>query len=65
MRGINSKVLARRLEDAPRYRPKYAADLSMMHRLITKGSRNAGEGMRLGNLEARYPEEYDELGAEE
>lgn len=31
-------------------RPKYVADLAMMHRLIKKGPRNAGEGMRLGSL---------------
>jgi hypothetical protein len=32
-----------------------------MHRLITKGLRNAGEGMRLGSLKAKYREEYGEL----
>ena len=64
MLGLDSKVLARQLEDAPRDRPKYAADLSMMHRLITRGTRNAGEGMRLGSLKAKYRREYGELRAE-
>ena len=34
-------------------------------RLITRGPHNAGEGMRLGNLKAKYREEYSELLAEE
>jgi hypothetical protein len=64
MRGLDSKVLVRRLGNASRERPKYAADLSMMYRLIKKGPRNAGEGMRLGSLKVKYPKEYDELRAE-
>ena len=64
MRGLNSEVLVRRLEDS-KGRPGYAADLSMMHRLITRGPRNAGEGMRLGSLKAKYRKEYGELRAEE
>ena len=63
IRGLDSKVLVRRLEDAPR-RQRYAADLSMIHRLITRGPRNAGEGMRLGSLKAKYSKEYGELRAE-
>jgi hypothetical protein len=58
-----SMVLVKRLEDTNR-RPGYAADLSMMHRLMTRGPRNAGEGMRLGSLKAKYREEYAELRAE-
>jgi hypothetical protein len=64
MRGLDSKVLIRRLVNAPRDPPRYAADLSMMHRLIARGPRNAGEGMRLGSLKARYRNEYGELRAE-
>jgi hypothetical protein len=63
MRGLDSKVLVRRLEDSNR-RPGYAANLSMMHRLITRGPRSSGEGMRLGSLKAKYPTEYGELKAE-
>jgi len=63
MRGLDSKVLARRLENAPR-RQGYITDLSMLHRLITRGSRNAGESMRLGSLKAKYREEYGELRVE-
>ena len=33
MRGLDSKVMVRRFEDANKP-PGYAADLSMMHRLI-------------------------------
>ncbi len=64
MRGLDSKVLVRRLEDAPRGRQGYAADLSMMYRLLTRGPRNAGKGMRLGSLKAKYRKEYAELRAE-
>jgi hypothetical protein len=63
MRGLDSKILVRRFENAPR-RPGYAADLSIMHRLIQKSPRNAGEGMRLGRLKAKYRKEYGELRAE-
>jgi hypothetical protein len=64
VRGLGSKVLFRRLEDPPRRRPEYTTDLAMMHRLLTRGPRNAGEGMRLGSLKAKYPKEYAELRAE-
>lgn len=64
MRGLGSKVLVRWLEDL-KGRPGYAADLSMMHRLIDRGPRNAGAGMRLGSLKAKYPEEYSELRDEQ
>ena len=64
MRGLNSKVLVRRLENAPSVRPKYAVGLSMMHRLITRGPRNVGEGMGLRSLKAKYCEEYGELRTE-
>jgi hypothetical protein len=37
----------------------------MMHRLITRDPRNAGEGTQLGSLEAKYPTEYGELRAEQ
>ena len=63
MRGLASKVLARWLEDPNRH-PGYAADLLMMHRLITRGPRNTGEGLRFGSLKAKYREEYDVLKAE-
>jgi hypothetical protein len=63
IRGLGSRALVRRLEDS-KGPPGYAPDLSMMHRLITRGPRNAGEGMRLGTLKAKYPKEYGELRAE-
>ena len=64
MRGLDSKVLGRWSVNTLRNGPKYAADLLMMHRLIQRHPRNAGEGMRLGSLKAKYPKEYHELGAE-
>ena len=64
MRGMDSKVLARRLEDTSKKRPRYHADLFMMHRLITWSPRSAGQGMRLRSLKAKYREEYGELMAE-
>jgi hypothetical protein len=63
MRGLNSKVLVRRLEDSDRH-PGYAADLLMIQRLITRSPRNTGKGMRLGSLKAKYPKEYGELRSE-
>jgi hypothetical protein len=63
MRALDSRALVRRL-GTPRKRPGYTVDLSMMHRLITRGPRNAGEGMRLGSLKAKYPKEFDKLSAE-
>ena len=64
-RGSGSKVLAKRLQVAPKDRPPgYAADLATMHRLITEGPRSPGMGMRLGSLRNRYPEEHAELKAE-
>ncbi len=65
MRGLGSKVLVRRLNSTPRGRPKYAADLLMMHRFITRGPRNTGEDMQLGSLKAKYRKEYAEMEAEE
>jgi hypothetical protein len=64
MQGLESKVLVGGLEDSEG-RPGYVADLSMMHRLITRDPHNAGEGMRLGSLKAKYHKEYGELRAEE
>jgi hypothetical protein len=64
VRDLDSKVLARRLVNTPQDRPKYTADLSIMYRLITRGPRNAGEGMRLGSLKAKYCEEYGEPRSE-
>ncbi len=64
VRGVDSKVLVRRLEDAPGRGSGYAAELSMMRRLITRGPCNAGEGVRLGSLKAKYCKEYGELKTE-
>ena len=61
VRDLDSKILARRLEDDAARRTEYAADLLMIHRLIARGPRNAGEGMRLGSLKATYRKEYGEL----
>jgi hypothetical protein len=63
MRGLDSKVMVRRLENSNK-RPGYVADLSMMHRLMKRSPRNVGEGMRLGSLKARYRKAYAELRAE-
>jgi hypothetical protein len=49
MRGLASQVLVKRLVNDPRDRLKYAADLSMMHRLMTRGPCNVGEGMKVEN----------------
>jgi hypothetical protein len=36
----------------------------MMQRFISRGPRNAGEGMRIGSMKAKYREEYGESSAE-
>ncbi|MDP9440078.1 MAG: hypothetical protein M3P49_15285 [Actinomycetota bacterium] len=61
--ALDSKVLARRLEDGRRRRPGHAPDLAMMQRLIRRGPRNAGEVMRLNSLKVKYRGEYGELRA--
>jgi hypothetical protein len=63
MRGLDSKVMVRRLENSNK-RPGYVADLLMMHRLIARGPRNVGGGMRLRSLKVRYRKEYGELRTE-
>lgn len=63
-RGLDSKVLVRRLVHAPQGRSKYIADLATIHRLIARGPRNAGESVRLGSLKAKYPKEYGQLRTE-
>jgi hypothetical protein len=63
-RSTDSTTLARWLEDAHGRGSGYTADLSMTHRLMTRGPRNVGEGMRLGRLKAKYRKEYGELRAE-
>jgi hypothetical protein len=61
--GPGLEGLWRRLEVSNR-RAGYAVDLLMMLRLITRGPRNAGEGMRLGSLKAKYRKEYGEQKTE-
>jgi hypothetical protein len=63
--GLDSPVLDRRLADASKDRPSgYAADLSTMHRLMTRGVRSQGDAYRFHGLKARYREEYAEFAAE-
>jgi hypothetical protein len=64
LRSTDSKIPVRRLEDAPWGRQGYAADLSMMHRLMRRGPRNTGEGLRLVSLKTKYRNKYGELTAE-
>lgn len=62
MRGLDSKVLVRRLENAPRRGSgSSATDLSMVHWLITRGPSNAWEGIRVENLKAKYRQGKDDL----
>jgi hypothetical protein len=49
----------------PKDRPqRYAADLAMMHRLVTRGVRSQGGAYRLHGLKRGYEKEYAELAAE-
>jgi len=64
-RGLDSKVLDRKLGGTPMDRPpRYAADLAMMHRLVTRGVRSQGGAYRLHGLKRGYEKEYAELAAE-
>ena len=64
-RGLDSKVLDRRLGGTPKDRsPGYAADLAMVHRFVTRGVRSQGGAYRLHGLKRRYEKEYAELAAE-
>ena len=64
-RGLDSKALERRLGETSKDRPPgYAADLSTMHRFVTRGVRSQGGAYRLHGLKSRYEEEYAELKAE-
>ena len=63
--GLDSPVLDRLLADAPEDRPPgYSADLSTMHRLMSRGVRSQGDAYRLHGLKARYREEHAKLAAE-
>jgi hypothetical protein len=63
MRGLDSKVLVRLIEGL-KGSPGYVAELSMMHRLMTRGVHSPGEGMRLGSLKAKYCKDHVELKTE-
>ena len=64
--GSDPPVLDRRLlADASKDRPSgYAADLSTMHRLTSRGVHSQGDSYRLHDLKNRYEKEYAELAAE-
>ncbi len=64
MRGLDSKVLDRKLADAPKDHPRYVADLLTMHRFTVGGAHSIGVGMRHMSLKKKYPKEYAELKAE-
>jgi hypothetical protein len=62
---LESPVLDRRLANAPKDRPTgYVADLSTMHRLMTRGLHGQGDAYRLHGLKRRYEKEHAELAAE-
>ena len=63
--GSDSPVLDRLLADASKDRPSgYAADLSTMHRLMSRGVHSQGDAYRLHGLKRRYEKGYVELKAE-
>jgi hypothetical protein len=64
--GSDSPVLDRLLlADATKDRPPgYAADLSTMHRLMTRGVHSQGDAYRFHGLKSKYREEYAVLEAE-
>ncbi|PLS83909.1 MAG: hypothetical protein CYG60_20730 [Actinobacteria bacterium] len=63
--GVDSKVLDRRLADAPKDRPPgYRRDVYELHRFVEKGVHSPGSAMRFHSLKKRYAEEHAELKAE-
>jgi hypothetical protein len=64
-KGSGSGVLDRRLGNPPEDRPPgNAADLSTMHRLITRGAPQRRVRNAAGSLRAKYQKEYAELKAD-
>ena len=65
VRGLDSKVLNRRLESGSEDHPsEYVGDLSTIHRLLSRGICSQGGAYRLHNLKKKYPKEYAELKTE-
>ena len=57
-RGLDSRVLDRRLGGAPKDRPPgYAADVATMRRLIIRGVHSQVGAYRLHGLKRRYEKE--------
>ncbi len=62
--GVDSKVLDRRLDNAPPDRPGYRRDVYQLREYIEKGVRGQGAAMRFASLRMRYAREHAELRAE-
>lgn len=62
--GLDSKVLDRRLDNAPADRAGYKAVLYRLYEYIGKGVHSPGSGMHFNSLKRKYAKEYAPLRAE-
>ena len=62
--GLDSKVLDRKLGNAPADRPGYTADVYKLYEYIQTGVHSPGSAMRFNSLKRKYLDEYGELRAE-
>jgi hypothetical protein len=63
--GLDSPALDRLLvNNAPKDRPEYSADLRKLHRYIRRGVHSPGAAMQYMSLKREYEKEYAELKVE-
>ena len=63
--GSDSPVLDGRLRKPPKdHPPRYAADLAVIHGLISRGPGGQGDAYRFHGLKSKHREEYAELEVE-
>ncbi len=62
--GLDSKVLDRKLSNAPPERSDYKRNVYELYRYIEEGVHSPGSAMRFNSLKRRHAKEYAELRAE-
>jgi len=63
-RGVDSKMLDRRLNNPPEEQSRYGADVHRLHQYVHRGVRSQGGAMQLASLKKKYAKAYDDLKAE-
>ncbi len=62
--GLDSKVLDRKLGNAPFNQSDYRADMYKLYRFINNGIHSRGSAMQFASLKRKYSKEYGEIRAE-